>query len=75
LETGQETQLTDGEYEKSYPAWAPDGRHIDYSFDIDGRHGKHNLYVLAPDGETTARPSNRDIHEAMKTCAKIFRPV
>lgn len=27
-ETGQETQLTDGDYADSYPAWAPDGRHI-----------------------------------------------
>lgn len=55
METGQKTQLTDGDYEESYPAWAPDGRHIVYSSDIAGNHGKHNLYVLGPDGETSMR--------------------
>ncbi len=60
MATGQETQLTDGDYEESYPAWAPDGRHIVYSSDIGGKHGKHNLYVLAPDGETTIRLTQGD---------------
>ncbi len=55
METGQETRLTDGDFEESYPAWAPDGRHIVYSSDVGGKHGKHNLYVLAPGGETPAR--------------------
>ena len=53
METGRKTRLTNGDYEESYPAWAPDGRHVVYSSDIGGKHGKHNLYVLAPDGETT----------------------
>ncbi len=60
LQTGQETQLTDGDYEESYPAWAPDGHHIVYSSDIGGQHGKHNLYVLAPDGGTTTRLTDGD---------------
>ena len=60
METGETTQLTDGDYENSYPAWAPDGRHIVYSSDIGGKHGKHNLYVLAPEGETTLRLTEGD---------------
>jgi TolB protein len=60
METGQQERLTDGAYEKSYPAWAPDGRHIVYSSDIGGKHGKLNLYVLAPGGETIARLTNGD---------------
>lgn len=60
METGQKTQLTDGDYEESYPAWAPDDRHIVFSSDIGGKPGKHNLYVLAPDGETTVRLTQGD---------------
>lgn len=60
MESGQKTQLTDGEYEESYPAWAPDDRHIVYSSDFGGKHGKLNLYVLAPDGETTNRLTQGD---------------
>ena len=60
IETGQETRLTDGDYEESYPSWAPDGRHIVYSSDIGGKPGKHNLYVLAPEGETTIRLTQGD---------------
>ncbi|MBT8102521.1 MAG: PD40 domain-containing protein [Gammaproteobacteria bacterium] len=60
LETGEERQLTDGSYEKSYPAWAPDGRHIVYSSDIDGKPEKHNLYILGPDGETLSRLTQGD---------------
>ncbi len=60
MATGQKTRLTDGAYEESYPAWAPDGRHIVYSSDIAGKHGKHNLYVLGPDGETTTRLTRGD---------------
>lgn len=52
METGEKMQLTDGDYEESYPAWAPDGRHIVYSSDINQEHGKLNLYVLGPDGGT-----------------------
>ncbi len=59
-ETGQTTRLTDGDFEESYPAWAPDGRHIVFSSDAGGNHGKHNLYVLAPDGETTIRLTEGD---------------
>lgn len=59
-ETGQETQLTDGNYEDSYAAWAPDGRHIVYSSDIDGKPGKHNLYVLVPDAEIPKRLTQGD---------------
>ncbi len=58
--TGQETQLTDGEYEEGYPAWAPDGHHIVYSSDIDGQHGKLNLYILDPDGEGVSRITKGD---------------
>jgi len=60
MEIGQKTRLTDGDYEESYPAWAPDGRHIVYSSDIGGKHGKLNLYVLTPDGETTIRLTEGD---------------
>ncbi|NNC98831.1 MAG: hypothetical protein HKN85_01485 [Gammaproteobacteria bacterium] len=60
IESGEETQLTDGQYEESYASWAPDGRHIVYSSDIDGKPSKHNLYVLAPSGKTTARLSVGD---------------
>ncbi len=60
METGQKTRLTDGDYEESYPDWAPDGGHIVYSSDIGGKHGKHNLYVLAPGGETTTRLTEGD---------------
>ena len=60
LETGQETQLTDGDFEDGYPAWAPDGRHIVYSSDFGGKHGKLNLYVLAPGAETPKRLTEGD---------------
>jgi len=60
MDSGQKTQLTNGDYEESYAAWAPDGRHIVYSSDIGGKHGKHNLYVLAPNGETTTRLTDGD---------------
>lgn len=60
METGKETRLTDGNYEESYPAWAPDGRHIVYSSDFGRKPGKHNLYVLAPEGETTIRLTRGD---------------
>lgn len=60
VNTGQETQLTDGEYEKSYPAWAPDGHHIVFSSDIDGQPGKLNLYILDPDGEGVSRITKGD---------------
>jgi Tol biopolymer transport system component len=55
LDTGQKTQLTNGDYEESYAAWAPDGRHIVYSNDKGENPGNHNLYVLAPDGETSTQ--------------------
>ena len=58
--TGEETRLTDGNYEESYAAWAPDGRHLVYSSDFAGKHGKLNLYVLAPNGETMARLTDGD---------------
>ena len=58
--TGQETRLTDGDYEEGYPAWAPDGRHVVYSSDVNGKYGKLNLYVLGPDGETKARLTQGD---------------
>ncbi len=60
VKTGQETRLTDGEYEEGYPAWAPDGDHIVYSSDIDGRHGKLNLYILGPGGEGVSRITKGD---------------
>ena len=60
METAEKTRLTDGDYEESYPAWAPDGRHIVYSSDVAGEHGKHNLYVLGPDGKTMARLTEGD---------------
>lgn len=60
IESATETRLTDGEFEESYAAWAPDGRHIVYSSDQKGKHGKHNLYVRAPDGEISARLTKGD---------------
>jgi len=60
VNTGQETQLTDGEFEEGYPAWAPDGHHIVYSSDIDGQLGKLNLYILGPDGEDVSRITKGD---------------
>ena len=58
--TAQETQLTAGDYENGYPAWAPDGQHIVYSSDSDGAPGKLNLYILGPDGESVARITKGD---------------
>ena len=60
VKTGQETQLTDGEYEEGYPAWGPDGRHIVYSSDIDGQPGKLNLYILGPGGKGVSRITQGD---------------
>ena len=60
VNTGQETQLTDGEYEEGYPAWAPDGHHIVFSSDIDGQDGKLNLYILGPGGEGVSRITKGD---------------
>ncbi len=60
VETGRETRLTDADCEESYPAWAPDGRHIVYSSDIDGKPEKLNLYVLAPDGDSPVRLTEGD---------------
>ncbi len=60
VNTGQETQLTDAEYEEGYPAWAPDGHHIVYSSDMDGQHGKLNLYILGPSGEGVSRITKGD---------------
>lgn len=55
LESGTETQLTNGVHEQSYGAWAPDGQHIVFSSDVDGLPAKPNLYVLSPDGKTKSR--------------------
>ncbi len=60
VKTGQETRLTDGEYEEVYPAWGPNGRHIVYSSDIDGQHGKLNLYILGPGGKGVSRLTEGD---------------
>ena len=61
LETGQETQLTTGSpHEESYASWAPDGDHVVFSSDQDGKPEKHNLYVLGPNGEITARLTRGD---------------
>lgn len=60
VNTGQENQLTDGKYADGYPAWAPDGRHIVYSSDIDGQHDKLNLYILSPGGEVVSRITKGD---------------
>ncbi|MDJ0759424.1 MAG: hypothetical protein QNJ19_08490 [Woeseiaceae bacterium] len=60
VDTGRETQLTDGPYEESYPAWAPDGRHIVHSSDIDGQPGKLNLYILGPGGKSVSRLTKGD---------------
>ncbi len=61
LESGQEQQLTTGSpHEESYASWAPDGAHVVFSTDQDGQPQKHNLYVLGPDGEITARLTRGD---------------
>lgn len=60
VSTGQETQLTDGEFEEGYPAWAPDGQHIVYSSAIDLPPGKLNLYLLSPDGDRAVRITQGD---------------
>ncbi len=60
LASGEITRLTDGDFEESYPAWAPDGQHIVFSSDGAGEHGKHNLYILAPSGEVAARLTKGD---------------
>ena len=61
LETGRETQLTPGSpHEESYASWAPDGAHVVFSTDQDGKPEKHNLYVLGPDGEITGRLTRGD---------------
>ncbi|MDJ0749413.1 MAG: hypothetical protein QNJ11_08000 [Woeseiaceae bacterium] len=60
VKTGQETRLTDGEYEEGYPAWGPDGRHIVYSSDIDDQPGKPNLYILKPGGKGVSRITEGD---------------
>lgn len=60
LGTGKSTRLTHGDYEESYPAWAPDGRHIVFSSDAAGKPGKLNLYVLGPGGRSTTRLTQGD---------------
>ena len=37
---------------------------IVYSSDVGGKHRKHNLYVVAPDGETTIRLTQGDWKES-----------
>ncbi len=53
LKTGTEKRLTDADFEEGYPSWAPDDQHIVFSTDQYGEPGKHNLFVLSPDGSTT----------------------
>ncbi|NND59237.1 MAG: hypothetical protein HKN49_03135 [Gammaproteobacteria bacterium] len=60
LDSGQRTRLTNGLYEESYPAWAPDGQHIVFSSDNDGKPGRLNLYVLPPGGEPPRRLTHGD---------------
>ena len=60
INTGQETQLTQGEYEEGYPAWAPDAQHIVYSSDADGQSGKLNLYILGLDSDGVSRMTQGD---------------
>lgn len=59
--TGDEKQISPGsEFEESYAAWAPDGKHVVFSSDINGKPEKHNLYVMGPNGETLARLTQGD---------------
>lgn len=61
LEIGKETQITAGTpYEESYASWAPDGAHVVFSSDQDGKPEKHNLYVLGLNGDITARLTRGD---------------
>ncbi len=60
LATDQKTQLTHGDYEEGYPAWAPDDRHVVYSSDLSGKPGKPNLYVLSLDSGKTIRLTEGD---------------
>ena len=52
LASGEAFRLTEGEFEQSYQAWAPDGSHLVFSSDLDGQPGNLNLYVRAPEGRT-----------------------
>ncbi|MBT8096226.1 MAG: PD40 domain-containing protein [Woeseia sp.] len=54
LRAGTEIRLTDGLYEESYGALAPDGEHIVFSWDGEEAPEKHNLYIRAPDGSYAA---------------------
>ncbi len=61
IESGEERQITPGsDFEESYGSWAPDGKHVVFSSDINGEPEKHNLYVLGPGGETIWRLTKGD---------------
>jgi len=61
IESGEETQLTpSSDFEESYASWAPDGQHVVFSSDRDGKPEKHNLYILGPDGEIVSRLTKGD---------------
>lgn len=61
LESGEEKQITPGTpFEESYASWAPDGEHLVFSSDKNGKPEKHNLYILGPDGEIVSRLTRGD---------------
>lgn len=61
VDSGQETQISAGTpFEESYGSWAPDGEHVVFSSDQNGKPEKHNLYILGPDGEIVSRLTKGD---------------
>lgn len=54
--SGDTQQVTPGSpFEESYASWAPDGEHVVFSSDQNGKPEKHNLYILSPDGKIVSR--------------------
>lgn len=54
LETGEETQVTDGDWNDEHPSWSPDGRRIAFVSDRDRerhqRHWRTDVWVVPSTG-------------------------